>query len=39
MAPKRWAWARVEPPPVQILVAVARTHVRTVWAEVEKGSM
>ena len=39
VAPKRRAWARVEPPPVQILVAVARTHVRTVWAEVEKGSM
>lgn len=31
------AWARVERPPAQILVVVAITHVRDVWAEEEKG--
>lgn len=36
---KLWAWARVEPPRVQILVVVANIQVRTLKAEVEKGSM
>lgn len=42
--PPRWAWkprawARVEPPRVQILVVVANIQTRTLKAEVEKGSM
>ena len=36
---KRWAWARVELPQVQILVVVANIQTRTLKAEVEKGSM
>ena len=39
VAPKRRAWACVEPPPVQILVVVASIQMRTLKAEVEKGSM
>ena len=39
MAPKRRAWACVEPPLVQILVVVASIQMRTLKAEVEKGSM
>jgi hypothetical protein len=36
---KLWAWARVELPQVQILVVVANIQMRTLKAEVEKGSM
>ena len=36
---KLWAWARVELPQVQILVVVASIQMRTLKAEVEKGSM
>jgi hypothetical protein len=36
---KHWAWARVELPQVQILVVVANIQMRTLKAEVEKGSM
>ena len=36
---KPWAWARVELPQVQILVVVANIQMRTLKAEVEKGSM
>ena len=39
VAPKRRAWACVKPPPVQILVVVASIQMRTLKAEVEKGSM
>ena len=39
VAKKRRARARVEPPPVQILVVVASIQMRTLKAEVEKGSM
>ena len=39
VALKLRAKARVEPPPVQILVVVANIQKRTLKAEVEKGSM
>ena len=39
MAQKRLARACVEPPLVQILVVVASIQMRTLKAEVEKGSM
>ena len=39
VASKPWARARVEPPPVQILVVVANIQMRTLKTEVEKGSM
>lgn len=39
MALKAWARARLEPSPVQILVVVANTRVRTLRTVEEKGSM
>ena len=36
-AQKDWAWARLEPPSVQILVVVANTPARPWRTDVEKG--
>jgi hypothetical protein len=37
VASKDWAWARLEPPSVQILVVVANTLARPWRTDVEKG--
>jgi len=34
---RAWAWAHLEPPPVQILVVVANTQARALRADAEKG--